>query len=246
MGVSVDLRGIEQVLRKFDSRNTPFYAVTCGSELKFSNTDESLDKAKNKLTEELEEYSENGTTAIYKIQWYEKLDASGKLTKENLIGSDNFRLNQIGDGIGGGSWDRERGIVGYANSNPVMKLLEQLVADNKAIKEEIAEMKNETDPEMSEGMKMISGLMSDPHIKSLVIPRIMGLVDMILPVKSNGMQSNAATISGTITADDITLMNQSLEILLNNGVVPNDIKLLADMATQNPAQLQMLLAMLRK
>ncbi len=90
MGLPVDLRGIEQVMQQFDFRNTPFYAVSCGNDLKFEFKENDLGKARETLAQTLELIHSNGTKAIYKIAFYDAVN-NNKLTKENLMGTNTFR-----------------------------------------------------------------------------------------------------------------------------------------------------------
>lgn len=244
-GLPVDLRGIVQVLAQFDFRNTPYYAVLCGKDLKFEFKEDDLEQARNVLSQTLELIESNGTTAIYKVEWYDKV-VNGKLLRENLLGTNTFRLNQIGDGVGGGSWDRDNRIVGYGNGkSKVEELLEKVLQNQLDQDKRLKELEADEKDEEPAHMKMISGMLGDPVVQRQFAQRLLGIMDMILPATNKPAQP--ASVSGAqITEIDIAQMNASLEILLNNGMVPTDVKMLADMCINHPDQFKFLLSQLRK
>jgi hypothetical protein len=255
MSTGIDLKGVTEVLSQFDYRDTPFFAVYQGKDLKFENNEDDIEAARAMLNTHLEQLANNGSQAPFKIVWYKKLRPDGERPDPNsLLGSNTFRVVPIGMNMQN-FYAMQRGdeipfkISGKDDSNSkILELLNgidsRLTAIENPLEEELDSEEEQTPTQKILGA--ISGVISHPSVQELLASKLVGLLNLI-PTPAAMGQAPAATkqITMPIEEKDLPELNDQLQILIQYGMGLEDFKKLANIAKSNNSQFNMLLTMLR-
>lgn len=249
MSVGIDLRGKEQVLQQFDFVETPFFAVYQGKDLKFQHLEDDTEAARTLLGQNLEVLELNGSTAPFKIVYYYNLNNAGKLTADNIKASNTFRIVSPGAATNSPFY----GDPGLHNTFFPSKIagvssevLEELKEQNKLLRQQLEAYEAEAEeadnePEQPTGINaMVSGLLSNPEIQSVVISRLCGLLDKILPQPQAAQQN--AMLAG-VSEEKIILDN--VQLLFAAGMEMEDLQKLTKIAQSNPMFFKTLLTSLK-
>lgn len=242
MAQGIDLRGSDQVLAAFNLNATPFFAVYQGKDLKFQHLEENLDSAIELLETNLNVLEANGSVAPFKIIYYYELNGSGKLVKENEKGSNTFRVVNPGAGVNMGNY----GGGEYAVNNWQVKrgntaLEDRLEKLELALAEKESEESESEEPAAVGGVQgVIMGLMNNPQIQEIIIGRLLGLLDKVLPPPAN----NAPAMIAGATDQDAQL-TKCLQTLFSKGMTLSDIQKLTTIAETQTPYFNTLLSMLR-
>lgn len=235
MPLGIDLRGLDNLLASFDLHEQPYYAVTIGKDLKFTNIKEGEEGGRALLESWLNVFESNGGSSPLKITYYSQLDEKGELSKKYETGSNTFKLGESFE-----NYDRAK--VGYyPRTNDLQKIVEKQSEEIEELKRLMEEEEEEGEPETVGGFSgILSGLLNNPEIQSVLIGRIMGLLDKVLPPVNN---VPGVAIAGV--GDEEEKINAALNVLFNSGMTANDIEKLAGIAQSNKAYFNTLLQMLR-
>jgi len=244
MSLGIDLRGKEQVLQQFDFIETPFYAVYQGKDLKFQHLEDDTESGRALLAQNLEILDLNGSTAPFKIVYYYGLNDKGKLSTDNVKGSNTFRIVSPGTSTNSefyGAPELQNRSFPSRVAGISSEYVEELKTQNQLLKQQLEAYEAEdTEPEAPTGINaMVSGLLSNPEIQSVVISRLCGLLDKILPQAP--AQPNAM-LAG-INEDKIILDN--VNKLFAAGMELQDLEKLVLIAQSNPVFFKTLLTSLK-
>jgi hypothetical protein len=244
MSIGIDLRGKEQVLQQYDFMESPFYAVYQAKDLKFQHLDDDTENGRALLSQNLEVLEINGSTAPFKIVYYYGVNSSGKLSADQIKGSNTFRI--VSPGVATNSpYYGEMGLQNTTfpsringNSN---ELVEELKEQNKLLRQQLEAMEvEETEPEAPTGINaMVSGLMNNPEIQGVVIGKLLTILDRFFPEKT--IQPNAS-LAG-VSDDKIILEN--VNKLFAAGMELQDLEKLVSIAQSNPTFFRTLLNSLK-
>lgn len=256
--MGIDLKGVDQVVNAFASMNTPFFAIYSGKELRRFNVDDDIEKATNMLEEYLRILAENGTVAPYKIEYF--ADAkNGKLSKEDLIGSNSFRLNPPG-GTLAGYYDRENG-YGMQRQSPMMDKLDRLGETIEGRMNEfdsrlkaMEEEGPETEPKAPEGIAgMVGAIMQDEQVKSVFMGAVAGFLQKFLDgVNAKGMNAGntaaAPALNGAAMPNgtEMERLQYAIQCMVNAGMTVEDFEKLASIAVNDVQKFNFYIQMLRQ
>jgi hypothetical protein len=245
MSIGIDLRGKEQVLQQFDFIETPFYAVYQGKDLKFQHLEDDTESGRALLAQNLEILDLNGSTAPFKIVYYYGVNEKGKLSTDNVKGSNTFRIVSPGTSTNsefyGAPELQNRSfpsrVAGVSN-----EYVEELKTQNQLLKQQLEAYEAEdTEPEAPTGINaMVSGLLSNPEIQSVVISRLCGLLDKILP-QAPAVGQNAM-LAGV---QDNQIIIDNVNRLFAAGMELEDLQKLVTIAQSNPVFFKTLLTSLK-
>lgn len=259
--VGIDLKGVDQVLQAFSYRDTPYFAVYSGKDLKFYNADDDMEAANNMLRENLEVVEKNGSTAPYKIFYYSNA-REGRLHPDDLVGSNTFRLNSPFSG----SYDQRLPVQvsGVANQGFFEKVFSEKISElEKKISElekKIEELFEEEEEEESIGDPVISekpeniivSILKDENIRNTIIPIVGSLFGTFQKTISNN-ERQAAAVAGMVDVnnserpiDNIDELDRWISGLLAHGMVVEDFERLLRLAENSPSEFKFYLNFLRK
>jgi len=261
MSNGIDLKGVDEIMQQFDYRETPFYFVYQGKDLKFFHAEEDLEAGRALLELHLKQLQNNLTTAPFKIVWFKKLKGDGEIDKQSELGSNTFRVHQPGMSMQK-YWAIQNGdvapefVAGYGNqkkngNDEILEYLKGIDSRLTAIENPLpeGEEQEEEDDEPDAGQKVLgalAGIISHPDVQQLLAQKIIGFLNLI-------PSGNNATVAGANTTPTIQQpnynnmedLNELLKVLGNAGMTLQDFQKLANIATTNPGQFSMLLNMLR-
>lgn len=259
MGNAIDLKGVDEVLAQFEHRNTPFFEVREGKDLKFKFLEDDLEAAKSCLELHLQQLAANGSTAPYKIVWYKSVNPEREsFIKDSEMGSNTFRLNQPGVGMQQ-YYAMQRGEIdpatlGAVGSNKkILELLTGIDSRLTAIENPIeADLDDpEDEPEESTGKQILgalAGVIQHPEVQQLLAQKLIGLLNLIptgsgmaAPVQPQPQPKQITQMN----EQEIQTVNRALGVLFSAGMTVADIEKLADIAAKDPSKFSMLLSMLK-
>ena len=237
MALGIDLRGIDQVIESFNLNGTPFFAIYQGKDLKFQHLENDIDSASELLQNNLRVLEQGGSTAPLKIVYYYDVNAAGKLTNENIKGSNTFRVCNPG----------AYNSAGYGSNEIIVPYRER---KNDAYEQRIAalelqlseEAEEEEAPQAVGGFNgVLMGLLNNPQVQEVIIGRLLTVLDKILPPPQN---SNApAMVSGASDQDE--QIKYCLQTLFSKGMTVADLQKLKNIAETQTLYFNSLLSMLR-
>lgn len=250
MATGIDLRGGEQVMAAFDLHGTPFFAIYQGKDLKFYHDAEDIDGARELLQQHVDMLNHGQSTAPFKIVFYTQLNSAGKLTNDNIKGSNTFRICTPGVSYNNPNFGNPEFIGSYSDKRERISVIEQqnakiseltekldLLLEQKAIEDE------ETEAEATAGVgsfqNIIGAVLSNPTVQNVLIGKLLAFVDQVLPDKQ---QAPAAQIAGVL---DETEVQGALRTLFAAGMTIADLQKLAQMSENEPAMFNFLLSQLR-
>jgi hypothetical protein len=262
MSNGIDLKGVSEVLAQFDFRETPFFYVYQGKDLKFFNAEDDIEAARNMLDVTLKTLEKNGSTAPFKIVWYGKLNTDkDEVDKNSMLGSNTFRVVPVGMGMQK-YWALQNGDIsaeqvamsGYNGGNygnaKIMEVLTGIDSRLTAMENPLSvddddDEQPEPETNQSKLLGALAGIVSHPDVQQLLANKLIGLLNLIPSGAAVGgsqsFNNNSQPNNGNM--NDI---NTNLQILFSAGMTENDIAKLANIAQTNPAQFSMLLNMLRQ
>lgn len=242
MANGIDLRGSEQVLQSFDLNATPFFAIYQGKDLKFQHLENDIDSAKELLVNNLNVLEQGGSSAPLKIVYYYDLNSNGKLSNENIKGSNTFRICNGGPSNYNSFNDGQVIPIPYRESRANREQEARILALEQRLLEAEAEEEEET-PQAVGGMQgVLAGLLNNPQIQDALVGRLIGFLDKILPAQTPA-GNIPAMVSGA--SDDDQQIRQSLQTLFSKGMTVADIQKLANIAETQTPYFNTLLSMLR-
>ena len=251
MSNGIDLKGVNEVAAQYDYRETPFFAVYQGKDLKFYNVNDDIEAARSMLLQHLEQLEKNGSTAPFKIVWYKKLKTdSEELEKSSELGSNTFRVVQPGmsmqayHAINRGD-DMPQIISG--SSNKILEALNSIESRLTAIENPLNEEEEEQEIKESGTQKLmgaISGIINNPSVQEMIAVKLASLLNMI-PTSQPVTTVTQNTQPMKIEEKDLPELNSYLQNLLNAGMGLNDFRMLSDLSIKNPSQFAWLLSMLK-
>lgn len=247
--IGIDLKGLDQVIDTYVYRGIPNYQVMSGKDLKFYYAGNNIDEGREVLMNNLKVVQDNGSTAVYKIIYFDG-ESDGKLNKSEIVGSNSFRLLMP---------DEEKEMyrsrmagVGSSQLDQIKQLLETLIQQSAGLESRIAALEafdeEEDEPEeKKEGgiAGLLSGILEDPQIKSIVVNGIVDLVKKVKPGNAIEDRPVPSAAVGNISAEDVEKMNQAILILMDKGMTADDLTKLANIAKDDPITFTFLLNKLR-
>ena len=249
MSNGIDLKGVLELLAQFDYRETPFFAVYQGKDLKFYHTNDDIEAARTMLMQHLEQLEKNGSTAPFKIVWYKRLKIdTDELDKNSELGSNTFRVVQPGMSMQAyhaiNRGDDMPQIISGSN-NKILEALNSIESRLTAIESPIEDDEQEIKETGSQKlMGALSGIINQPEILQLIAIKLTGLLDMI-PTPGYKQQNLQNLTPMKIEEKDLPELNNYLQMLLNAGMGLNDFKKLSEISTKDPKQFAFLLQMLK-
>lgn len=255
MSNGIDLKGVDEVMSQFDYRETPFFYVYQGKDLKFFHADDDIEAGRQLLLLHLKQLENNMTTAPFKIVWYGKLKEEGQIDKASELGSNTFRVVQPGMSMQK-YWALQNGEISpelahlsgnnkSKDNSEILELLRSMDSRLTAIEQPI-EADDDDDDEPDNGQKILgalAGVVSHPEVQQLLAQKIIGWLNLI--PSGNNSQMNGQQLQQTSNNKSMKDLNEVLQILGNAGMTLEDFNKLANIATTNPNQFNMLLGMLR-
>jgi hypothetical protein len=265
MSSGIDLKGVEQVMAQYDHRETPFFQVYSGKDLKFQQLNDDLEAARAILETHLNQIQQNGSTAPFKIVFFKSVDPEKeRVIKDSEMGSNTFRLNQPGMGMQQyyaiQNGDVSPGeMAGYRNNGSNQKIIElltamdsRLTAIEQPLEADPSDGEDEDEPDNTKKiLGALSGVISHPRVQELLAEKLIGLLNMIPGASTGGTVQQATHIqqpTKPIQMDqtDIERVNAALGTLLSAGMTVNDFEKMASIAQTNPQMLSMFLNMLKQ
>lgn len=247
MATGINLRGGDQVLQQFELFDTPFFAIYQGKDLQFYFDEENIDAARELLTQQLDVLTNNRSTATFKAVFYTGLNDKGKLTPENIKGSTTFRVCTPGVSYNHPEFGNPELIGAYGNSRGGVRLMDEQAQKIEALEQKIdqlleekAEEENNTPQGVGGFQGMIGAVLSNPQVQQVLIGRLLGLLDKILP------EQNAAGPKPTIAGiSDESEVQAAIRKLFEAGMNIDDLIKLSNIPQNNPALFSILLTQLR-
>jgi hypothetical protein len=267
MSNGIDLKGVSEVIAQFDYRETPFFFVYQGKDLKFFNEEDDLEAARALLDLHLQQLENNGSTAPFKIAFYKKLKEDGSIDRQSELGSNTFRVCQPGMGmqkyyaIKNGDISPEMAVSMGGNGNGRVvsqndKIIEMLTAMDSRLTAIETPLEGEDDeddiePETNQSKLMgaLAGIVSHPEVQQLLANKLIGLLNLIpsglfnKPVTQQPIQQQNTLLN--MNEQEQQQLGQYIQVLINAGMGMEDFKKLANIAQTNPGQFSMLLGMLK-
>lgn len=244
MANGIDLRGGDQVLNSYELFDTPFYAIYQGKTLKFYHDENDIDSGRELLQKQIEALQQGQSTAVFEIVYYTELNSAGKLVKENIKGSNTFRIVTPGVGYNHPEFGNPALIGSYEAKRQSNQLIEQQAKKIEELEEKIdllleqKEIEEDQETESVNGFQQIIGtVLSNPQIQSVLVGKLMNLVDTILPDKKPNVQ-----IAGVL---DETEVQAALRQLFDAGMTIADLQKLAEMSEKETSMFNFLLTQLR-
>lgn len=246
MANGIDLRGGDQVLNSYELFDTPFYAIYQGKTLKFYHDENDIDSGRELLQKQIDALQQGQSTAVFEIVYYTELNSAGKLVKENIKGSNTFRIctpgvsynhPEFGNPALVGSYESKR--QGNQLIEMQAKKIEELegkldfILAQKAIEEEEAEEVGA----VGSFQQIIGTVLSNPAVQNVLVNKLMNFVDTILPDKKQNVQ-----IAGVLDETDV---QSALRKLFDAGMTIADLQKLAEMSEKETGMFNFLLTQLR-
>ena len=256
MSTGIDLKGVTEVLNQFDYRETPFFAVYQGKDLKFENIDDDLEAARNLLETHLKQLENNGSTAPFKITWYKRINAANERPDQNsLMGSNTFRVTRIGSNMQD-YFAIQRGDLPFPSKmngvdESLLTRFEQTLAGIESrltAMEMPLEESEENEEDQTPTQKILgalSGVIQHPQVQELLANKLIGFLNMIPTSQPQLIQPTNKINQMPISENDLPVLNEYLQILIGAGMGLEDFKKLSNIAQNNPQQFSMLLGMLK-
>ena len=236
------IQGLEKAISRFEKKGTNFFALYCGND-KFPlvNGLNGRYEEISDCVEELKEYFDDITPdhkKTYSIVYYDNIvkpDAKGKI-QELPAGAVKFVTSnpeQIQEYYNGYA-QRQQNYVGN-NNNAIMSEI-QAMKELFIKKQEEEEEEEINEPQGFAGM--ISGLVNNPDVQTMIANIFIGALDRFMPLKKETVAINGF--------DDNKLDEALIILKKHDPELESDLMLLAKMAESNPGQFKFLLSMLRK
>lgn len=259
MGAPVEFRDKETLIEAWKLHTSPYYGIFQGKELKFTNEDEDMTQAEDLLDKNLSYLQQAGTSAIYTLRVYPKAPVTAKA---DYKGSMTFRLSDfdimpIGNGRGQAGENvyvinqgaKSPAVAGTSSSTDAKldKLIELITLQMQMQQQQEEEDYDEEpqEPEETEEERIQRKIMQWTQIGSALVPQIKDLFSVILPWGSKS-QTNIGEMpqpQQQITDDQLQQAIGQVMQALGDAEFRRVMVGLANMATTNPGQLQMLAKM---
>ena len=227
--------GTDAVLSWFDiNAKSPYYSVSDNKgNILFQYTGTDIDEGRELLEQNLRVAESNEANDICMIKIHQKVAKGGNIdNKTPHIASIHFRPAQLrmhstqpyqSYDYGGNSKMMEE----------IISLKSQLNAMQMKMEVDEDEDEDEDEPEQD---NLLSGIMNNPQIQSMLLSAISGL-----------MSPNKAKVAGIDDVGEDEKIFEAIQILKKHSpTIGDDLLLLCQIAENNPAQFNMLLSMLRK
>ena len=244
MATGINLRGADQVLQQFELFDTPYFAIYQGKDLQFYFDEENIDASRELLTQQLDVLTANRSTATFKAVFYTGLNDKGKLTPENIKGSTTFRVCTPGVSYNHPEYGNPELIGSYTDRRGGARVMDEQAQKIEELEQKIdllLEEKNDSQPETIGGFQgVIGAVLSNPQVQQILIGRLLGLLDKILP------EQQAAGPKPTIAGiSDETEVQTAIRTLFEAGMTIDDLIKLSNIPKNNPALFSILLTQLR-
>lgn len=244
MATGINLRGADQVLQQFELFNTPYFAIYQGKDLQFYFDEENIDASRELLTQQLDVLTANRSTATFKAVFYTGLNDKGKLTPENIKGSTTFRVCTPGVSYNHPEYGNPELIGSYQERRGNTRIMDEQAQKIEELEQKIdllLEEKTDGQPETIGGFQgVIGAVLSNPQVQQVLIGRLLGLLDKILP------EQQAAGLKPTIAGiSDETEVQTAIRTLFEAGMTIDDLIKLSNIPKNNPALFSILLTQLR-
>lgn len=243
MAQGIDIRGKEDVLTQFDTFETPYFAVYQGKDLKFYHLNDDVDSARELLEANLSVLERNQTTAPFKIVFYENLNAAGKLSADNVKGSNTFRVFSPGVSYNHADYGNPERIGAYNRGGNAEIISSQEKKINE-LEEKINTLTEllEADPEPAQvgGIGgMLGALLENPQVQNVIVGKVLSFMDSLFPDKQ---QTAPAMVAGITEESDV---QSAIRKLFDAGMTIADLQKLAGISSTNSAMFNILLQQLR-
>jgi hypothetical protein len=243
---NTDFRNIDALLSQFDVMATPFIEVYEGKQKKFDYIEDDIDGSRDFLKNQLEAIKFFGNTALFRIAFYRQLTDSGKLTPDNLKGSNTFKLMEYEEASDTPYWQQKR--LG-GSSSELTEIKEMLLAQQSQINALLQEPDEEEEKEKVSGFNGFLGavmpFLQNPDVQKAIAAKIIGFINKIIPDPSGKtMYMNENPQLAGYTEEEANKINESLITLMSAGMTVNDFEKLAAL-TKEPKQFRAYLLMLR-
>lgn len=233
--------------------NSPYWSLWIGKQLMGSVGTGELDEAKDKLLKNIQFIYSNPQPGKFTLKLHD--DQGGKRIndKTDYYSSFNFYPatgNQLA-GIGSAGME-------FPN-NPNMQLMYNkivaLESDNQALRAMMTEPDGEEEEANTVGNVPVNPFMdfiNNPEVIKALIPRVMGLIDNILPAAKAADQDNdqrigsMGNIPGVDPLDQYNKANQAVRMLAqHDDKIGDDLMILVKIADNDPNKFNMVLDILR-
>jgi hypothetical protein len=240
MSLPAQFRGLNAVIRAYESNAVSPFAILCGKQFLFHYEGADIEEGKQVLKGwiELMGSGNEDATATYTLRVYDDLKKNEKIRiNREYSGSFNFKLFDY-------TAYSEMGIPrAGSNAQRFIDIEEKL---NRLLEEKEAE---ETEAEKIGSNSigaMLSGLLEMPEIKQAIAAKVVGLFNNFFPMNSIVLAQPVGQIAGDTATDEISRLNGILERLYRaDPLLVNHLAILADMAEKEPDKFTMLLSMLK-
>lgn len=243
MAQGIDIRGKEDVLAQFDTFGTPYFAVYQGKDLKFYHLEDDVDSGRELLEANLLVLERNQTTAPFKIVFYESLNTAGKLSADNIKGSNTFRVWSPGVSFNNPDYGNPERMGAY-NRGGNTEIVSSQQAEINELKEKVNELTEllqaDDEPAQVGGVQgMLGALLENPQVQNVIVGKLLSFVETLFPDKQ---QTAPAMVAGITDESDV---QGAIRTLFAAGMNISDLQKLANLSTTNPAMFNILLQQLR-
>lgn len=240
LGRSVQFRGIDNVLRAYESNAVAPYALFQGTQLLSKSEDQSLENNKALLSELLNRLNNEDNVATYTLCVYDDLKDGEKIKNNTKYdGSFNFKLN---DSMQDYKSQRSAGM------GAIMERLEAIEA-NQNRKNEI----EETEPEEKSGWAAIGKLIEHPDVQRAIAGKFVAILDGITNLfpgankvfPSPSFPAQIGAVTKTLSGEQTEKLNHAIEFLSTvDPLLGDHLYSIAVVARQDPAKYNSIISMI--